>query len=79
MAKQFKDIAFARILHNEKNVRELRSPSTNKGRVNRSDSIEDRIARSQKVPALSNAVGIGSYDPEPELTIRACKDKNDLS
>ncbi|KAI3684756.1 hypothetical protein L6452_33982 [Arctium lappa] len=47
---------FAKILHNEKNVRELRSPTTNKGRVNRSDSIEDRIARSQKVPALSNAV-----------------------
>ncbi|KAJ9560280.1 hypothetical protein OSB04_005440 [Centaurea solstitialis] len=47
---------FAEILHHEKIVRETRSPSTNKGSFNRSDSIEDRIARSERVPALSHAV-----------------------
>lgn len=55
---------FAKILHNEKNVRELRSPNTNKGPFNRSDSIEDRIARSQRVPALSNAI---NHDSLPDL------------
>ncbi|KAI3513136.1 hypothetical protein L1887_20462 [Cichorium endivia] len=47
---------FAKILHEEKNVRELRSPSTNGGRITREESIKKQAALSQRTPALSNAV-----------------------
>ncbi|GKD77353.1 patatin-like protein 2 [Tanacetum coccineum] len=47
---------FAAILHKEKYVRELRSPTTNKGRVNQGKPMEDQTGVSQGMPALSNTI-----------------------
>ncbi|CAH1439188.1 unnamed protein product [Lactuca virosa] len=49
-------IKFAKILHQEKNVRELRSPSTNRGRITREESMKEQTTLSQRTPALSNAI-----------------------
>ncbi|XP_023728606.1 patatin-like protein 2 isoform X1 [Lactuca sativa] len=49
-------IKFAKILHEEKNVRELRSPSTNRGRITREESMKEQTKLSQRTPALSNAL-----------------------
>ncbi|GJX30554.1 patatin-like protein 2 [Tanacetum coccineum] len=47
---------FAAILHKEKYVRELRSPTTNKGRVNQGKLMEDKTGASQGIPTLSNTI-----------------------
>ncbi|PWA75464.1 acyl transferase/acyl hydrolase/lysophospholipase [Artemisia annua] len=47
---------FAAILHKEKYVRELRSPTTNKGRFNQGKSMEDQTGASQGMPTLSNTI-----------------------
>ena len=47
---------FAKILHQEKNVRELRSPSINRGRITREESMKEQTTLSQRTPALSNAL-----------------------
>ncbi|KAI3762928.1 hypothetical protein L1987_53370 [Smallanthus sonchifolius] len=47
---------FAAILHKEKNVRELRSPNTNKGGVNQGKSIKDETTLSQGMPKLSQPI-----------------------
>ncbi|CAI9267012.1 unnamed protein product [Lactuca saligna] len=49
-------IKFAKILHQEKNVRELRSPSTNRGRITREESMKEQTTLSQRTQALSNAI-----------------------
>ncbi|KAL7617294.1 hypothetical protein Lser_V15G00778 [Lactuca serriola] len=49
-------IKFAKILHQEKNVRELRSPSINRGRITREESMKEQTTLSQRTPALSNAI-----------------------
>ncbi|KAJ0614561.1 putative patatin-like phospholipase domain, Acyl transferase/acyl hydrolase/lysophospholipase [Helianthus annuus] len=46
-------IKLATILHNEKNVRELRSPNTNRGGINQGTLNEDRTTLSQHMPKLS--------------------------
>ncbi|KAI3684754.1 hypothetical protein L6452_33980 [Arctium lappa] len=53
---------FAKILHKEKIVRELRSPSSNKRGVTESDSIEDIIALSPRMPTLSKAINHSLID-----------------
>nr|XP_043637160.1 patatin-like protein 2 [Erigeron canadensis] len=47
---------FALILHKEKYVRELRSPNTNRGQVNREKSLDDQTKVLQSMPAASNTV-----------------------
>ncbi|CAH1442755.1 unnamed protein product [Lactuca virosa] len=49
-------IKLAKILHREKKERELRSPSTNRGRITQEESMKEQIALSQRTPALSNAL-----------------------
>ncbi|KAM0007944.1 putative patatin-like phospholipase domain, Acyl transferase/acyl hydrolase/lysophospholipase [Helianthus debilis subsp. tardiflorus] len=46
----------ATILHNEKNVRELRSPNTNRGGIKQGTLNEDRTTLSQHMPKLSQPI-----------------------
>lgn len=55
---------FAQILHKEKYVRELRSPTTNKGQVNQGKLVEEQTAISQRMPRLSNTI---DHYPLPDL------------
>nr|GFA91145.1 patatin-like protein 2 [Tanacetum cinerariifolium] len=47
---------FAAILHKEKKGRELRSPTTNRGRVNQGKLMEDQTGASKGIPTLSNTI-----------------------
>ncbi|KAI7748484.1 hypothetical protein M8C21_009307, partial [Ambrosia artemisiifolia] len=47
---------FAAILHKEKIVRELRSPNTNRGRVNQGKRIKDSTKLSKTTPVLSKTI-----------------------